>query len=87
MYHYVCLCISLDFNQYNLFYPCFFGLIHFAPYTGQIEILLQKIKSKFIHNYKYLFKGNMYIIFLIVLTPNISLIHKNNHICNIAYTP
>ena len=33
--------------------------------------------------YKYLFKHKMYINFLNVLTPKISYIRKNNHICNI----
>ena len=35
------------------------------------------------NTHKYLFKRKCIVTFLNVLTSKISLIHKNNHVCNI----
>ena len=64
--------------MFNPVCPC---MISLSPYTGKLKYNFENIKSKFIHINIYL-KVKCILTFLNVLTPKISLIHKNNHISN-----
>ena len=66
------LCKNLDYKPQSIN----------QPYTGQTEICLQKIKSKFIHINIYL-NVKCILTFFKLLTLKITLLHKKNHSCNI----
>ena len=63
----------------NSFCPC---TIPLCPVHGANSIIITKYTSKFTHINIYL-NVKCILTFLVVLTPKLSLIHENNHICNI----